>query len=84
MVSHMRKKKPQKEEHFSPSELVGEIASYLERMKNADKVMLTRWGLRRVDEAEDLVDQALRPDGVQIVSESDYRYDNDMVAIPFN
>ena len=84
MVSHMRKKTLQKEEHFSPSELVGEIASYLERMKNAEEVMLTRWGLRRVDETEDLVDQALRPDGVQIVSESDYRYDNDMVAIPFN
>ena len=32
MVSHMRKKKLQKEEHFPPSELVGEIASYLQEM----------------------------------------------------
>jgi len=82
MVSHMRKKILQKEEHFPPSELVGEIASYLQEMKRSEEILLERWELVRMEDAEDLVDQDLRPDGVIPESESDYRYDDNMVAIP--
>ena len=82
MVSHMRKKKLQKEEHFPPSELVGEIASYLQEMKRNEETMLEHWDLARMEDAEDLVDQDMRPDRVIPESESDYRYDDNMVAIP--
>jgi hypothetical protein len=84
MVSHMRKKRLQKEKQFSPLELVGEISSYLERWKEIEEVMI-RMGdteMLRVNVAEDVVDGALRPSRVMIESESDYRYDDNMVAIP--
>ena len=81
MVSHMRKKRLQKEEHFSPFELVAAIASYLEKMKGTEVSMPDGF-----NDPEDLVHLAMLPGDpvLTIHSESDYRYDDNMVAVPLD
>ena len=85
MVSHMRKSKLKKEEQLSPLGLVRENALYLESTKDDDEeIRHEAMSATGIHNTEDMVHRSLG--GIAAISEVEYdfKYNEDMVALPLN